>query len=597
MLFPLSTQHQRHDDMASATSDGGSERIPIIFLSGFLGVGKTTLLRHVLTHTDKRVACIVNDVASVNIDSKLVSRRVARRKQGRDKEKSDASGVQSNDTSQTDDGNTKKQQPRMGTTSDIVDTIELQNGCVCCSLGDELFASISSLVQRSRRAKGGRYDLILIENSGVAEPQNLRDQFQEAQLLMHPLMRSVFLHAMVTVVDATRFFEEYYSRETLLNAPDKLSGGLGGRNLPVVELLVEQVECADLIILNKVDTLLSDAPQDSSEQGADGLLENGSAAQESGELVRLQATLSELNPLAKVVTSVFGRVPLDTFLLSTADGLCRIMPKITLEGQHRGAVTAAKQKMKKHASGSHGHDHHNEGHHHHHHEHGHGHEHKHEHKHDHGQGHNHTKEDDHSAHGHGSEHPACGHANCPTDKCSHTHTHAHAHAHAQTSAKDRFGIDSFVYERRRPFHGPRLADAVKILVSKKKKAEKAYHAHNHKGEGGEKSHIMRSKGFVWLSHAHNTVFYWSHANYSFDITEEGEWWDAIPRKDWPSEPEKRKLLQDEFDPSGVCGDRKQQIIFIGIGMDEKKISKVLDHALLTEKEFRQYAKYFEMAMQ
>ena len=261
-------------------------RVPVILLSGFLGVGKTTMLRNLLQNTTKRVACIVNDVASINIDSKLVSNRVT------------------------------------GTTKDLVDTIELQNGCVCCSLRDELFVSLRKLLVRAKR-KRKRYDFVVVENSGVAEPSNIRDQFHEASLLHQLLLRRIYLKTMVTVVDSCRFFDEYYSRDTILERPNLGQGG----SLPVVDLLIQQVECADLVVLNKSDLMERDGGGESA-------------------MGRLQECVHTLNPLAKILVATNGEIPFDDCLLNDDEDKNALMARITNEGMIRGCVSAAASKVR-----------------------------------------------------------------------------------------------------------------------------------------------------------------------------------------------------------------------------------------------------------
>ncbi|PNW79230.1 hypothetical protein CHLRE_09g407016v5 [Chlamydomonas reinhardtii] len=124
------------------------KKVPVTMLSGFLGAGKTTLLRYVLENSKEKIACIVNDVAAINIDAKLVR----------------------ND----------KNRGSSATTADLTDTIELANGCACCNIQDELFGSFEQVLALADK-RGEPYARIVLENSGVAEPQNIRDKFNEAE--------------------------------------------------------------------------------------------------------------------------------------------------------------------------------------------------------------------------------------------------------------------------------------------------------------------------------------------------------------------------------------------------------------------------------
>jgi G3E family GTPase len=148
------------------------KQIPITVISGFLGSGKTTLLQKLLQNKEGlRIAVIVNDVASVNIDSKLVSGS------------SSADGM-----------------------------IELQNGCACCSLASELLGGVSELVTLSdMRAESDAFDHIVVELSGVADPKGVRSQFQEATFYNMPIMERVRLDTMVTVVDCSVFLKHLRS--------------------------------------------------------------------------------------------------------------------------------------------------------------------------------------------------------------------------------------------------------------------------------------------------------------------------------------------------------------------------------------------------
>mmetsp|Transcript_2194 Transcript_2194/g.3610 ORF Transcript_2194/g.3610 Transcript_2194/m.3610 type:complete len:598 (+) Transcript_2194:105-1898(+) len=536
-----------------AGSDG--KKVPVTMLSGFLGAGKTTVLRYLLENSKQKIACIVNDVASINIDAKLIR----------------------NDRSRVGKGD-------QGSTKDLADTVELQNGCACCNLQDELFASFEQILTMGDK-NGEPYARIVLENSGVAEPQNLRDKFKEAQDAGHPLMDRIFLDSMVTVVDASTFTKDFASRQPLASRPDL---GDGGTLRPVVDLLVEQVECADYVLLNKTDLMAAAAP-----------------APAPGPLEELVAIISSLNPLASVVPCTEGKVPLESVFGSSSQA---VVAKLNVEGQHRGAVAAArnqqaeaeKQAKEAHHHG-HGHEHkhahedhahhddcgackHEDKHHQHSHEEGHG---SHEHKHDEAHDHQHSHED----HAHHDDCGACthedhaGHDHAGHDHAGHDHSHAHGRP-SETRAAERFGIRSFVYSRRRPFHPQRL----KEMVLKWLPVTSNLAIDNEAPEIGDSpiKSVLRSKGFLWMSNSHSTAYYWSHAGQHFEIRDEGDWWTAVPEEDWPEAGPSRDVILADWQMEGVYGDRRQEIVFIGVGMDEVKICEQLDCALLNDEEVAKY---------
>ncbi|MBQ1541100.1 hypothetical protein C5708_01870 [Caulobacter sp. CCUG 60055] len=218
-------------------------RLPVAVLSGFLGAGKTTLLNHVLNNRDgRRVAVIVNDMSEVNIDAALV-------------------GQGGGGLSRTDEK-----------------LVEMSNGCICCTLRDDL------LIEVRRLAAERRFDYLLIESTGVSEPMPVAATFDFRDEAGESLADLARLDAMVTVVDAFNFLRDYGSRDHLA---DRGEAADQGDDRTVVDLLVEQVEFADVIVLNKADLV---------------------SAQEMG---RLRGVLAALNPQARLVEAAYGAVPLN----------------------------------------------------------------------------------------------------------------------------------------------------------------------------------------------------------------------------------------------------------------------------------------------
>ncbi|SFM12684.1 GTPase, G3E family [Gracilibacillus orientalis] len=381
------------------------KKIPVTVLSGYLGAGKTSLLNHVLHNREGlKVAVIVNDMSEVNIDSELVQSQ----------------------------GSFSRTEEKL---------VEMSNGCICCTLREDLLVEVESLVKK------GDVDYILIESSGISEPVPVAQTFSYIDEEMGiDLTKYCSLDTMVTVVDANRFWHDFGSGDSLLERQQAV-GEEDTRN--IADLLLDQIEFCNVLILNKTDLVKEE------------------------DFQKLEKVIRKLQPEAKIIRTQH----------------CKVDPKEIVNTRLFDFEKASESAgwLKELNAGVE----------------------------------NHTPE------------------------------------------TEEYGISSFIYTSRLPFHTERLMSWYQDLPKE----------------------IVRLKGVMWCATHYDMALLLSQAGPSVAVEPLAYWVDSLPIEQQKEILKNNPEVKDLWDPE--YGDRHTKLVFIGMDLEVEEITSELDRCLLTESEMEE----------